>query len=445
MVFSNLEFIFIFLPIFFLMYYTIPKKNIVLLIGNLIFYYVGTIENPKHFSLFLICMMFDFKMGQLIHKSKKHRKKILAFSILINTACLVVCKYFSFIVMPVGISFYIFQSISYLIDVYRGKTEAEESLLEYAVYISMFEQLIAGPIVTYSQVKKQLHKRQLTKKRIMNGMITFTYGLGFKVLLANPLGKMWGQVEAIGYDSISTMLAWMAIIAFTMQIYFDFYGYSLMAMGLGEMLGFKLPKNFDYPYLSKTMTEFWRRWHMTLGSWFREYVYIPLGGNKKGKICHIINLFIVWMLTGIWHGAGYNFALWGFLLFVVIAVEKYFTGRYLQKTKIMAHIYMAFLIPVTWSVFAITDMEKLKVFLLRLFPVIKQNTEYVFEKDYIKYMENYGLFFIAGIILLARWPYKTIKREKNKKIKWCLATGVFVASVYCISKGFDDPFLYYRF
>ena len=309
----------------------------------------------------------------------------------------------------------------------------------------MFEQLIAGPIVTYSQVKKELYSRKINLQLVINGIGTFIFGLSLKVLLANPLGKLWSQTCAIGFESISTPLAWMAIIAFSFQIYFDFFGYSLMAMGLGKMLGFQLPKNFNHPYLSKSMTEFWRRWHMTLGSWFREYVYIPLGGNQKGKVFTIRNLFVVWLLTGVWHGAGYNFLLWGCILFLIIVLEKYVIGDYLNQHTICGHLYMLFLIPLTWAIFAIEDIGQLGQFFMRLFPFFGQGIWSIFQYDYLKYFNLYYPFLITGFLFSTKLPYQVLKKIKHTKIIYIFIMMIFFASVYCMYQGLDDPFLYFRF
>ena len=464
MVFSSIQFIFIFLPIFFICYYAVPNgfKNTVLLLGSLCFYFIGAIANPEHFAIFLISIIADYAAALKIENSKKRKKLYLILIIAFQLLCLGLFKYSGFvageisrlapsfefaanIVLPIGISFYTFQGLSYVIDVYRGKVRAEKSLLDFAVYISMFAQLIAGPIVTYNQVEKELHSRKITTAAVLDGIGTFIFGLGLKVLLANPIGKLWSQVCAIGFESISTPLAWLAIAAFSFQIYFDFFGYSLMAVGLGKMLGFKLPKNFDHPYLSLTMTEFWRRWHITLGSWFREYVYIPLGGNRKGKITEFRNLLIVWLLTGIWHGAGYNFLLWGAVLFVIIGIEKLFLGKFLNKYPSVGHIYMALIIPVTWTIFAVEDLGQLGIFLSRMFPFFGQGVWSVFRYDYLKYLKLYFPFLIAGVLFSTKLPYKLLKRIKNRTVIWVILAVIFAASVYCMYKGLDDPFLYFRF
>ena len=464
MVFSSLNFVLIFMPVFFACYYIVPDKwkNAVLLIGSLSFYLVGTLKTPYHFALFVLSIIVDFEVGVGIEKYQKHKKAILVSGILFHLIALSVFKYSDFVFsqltpfipklsgipslgLPIGISFYTFQGISYIADVYRGKTKAEKSVLRYAVYIAMFEQLIAGPIVTYSRVKSSLKSRKINASAVFCGLGMFIFGLGLKVLLANPIGKLWSQTLAIGFESVSTPLAWMALFAYSFQIYFDFFGYSLMAVGLGKMLGFKLPKNFDHPYMSLTVTEFWRRWHITLGSWFREYVYIPLGGNRCSKARNLFNLLFVWLLTGIWHGAGYNFLLWGFILFLLIATEKYLTGKFLNSHPAIGHIYMLLIIPLTWAVFAVSDMRELGILFTRLFPFFGTGALSVFKYDFLKYLKEYYPFFIASILFSTRLPYKLLERIRNSVLVPILLLAIFSASIYCMYKGFDDPFLYFRF
>ena len=463
MVFSSLQFIFIFMPIFFGCYYAVPYrfKNAVLLAGSLCFYIVGSINHPEHIILLIVSMLVDFEVGLLIEKHEKRKKLFLSLGIIFHLLCLCLFKYWNFIAgeigsigcvdltlniaLPVGISFYTFQGISYIADVYKGSIRAEKSLVRYAVYISMFEQLIAGPIVKYSQVKQELRWRNITVKSALKGLGIFVFGLGLKVLLANPLGKLWSQTCAIGFESISTPLAWMAIFAYSFQIYFDFFGYSLMAFGLGKMMGFKLPKNFDHPYTSLTMTEFWRRWHITLGSWFKEYVYIPLGGNRNGSIATIRNLLVVWLLTGIWHGAGYNFVLWGLVLFVILVTEKFLTGKFFNRYPIAGHVYMIILIPLTWAIFAIDDLGNLGVFFSRLFPFFGEGVWSVFKYDFLKYLKLYFPFLIAGVLFSTKIPYRILKKLKSPAIKGIILAVIFAGSVYCMYRGFDDPFLYFRF
>lgn len=463
MVFSSIQFIFVFLPIFLAIYYAVPKKakNVILLLGSLVFYFTGAISNPEHLILLLLSILLDFVLGLLIAKYDKRKKLFLTLGIIFHVICLCFFKYFNFIaeelnrlsfasisaniILPLGISFYTFQGISYIVDVYRGKIQAEESLLKFSVYISMFEQLIAGPIVTYDEIKPELDEREITKQDFKDGLGTFIFGLGLKVLLANPLGKLFTQTQNIGFESISTPLAWMAAIAFSFQLYFDFFGYSLMAQGLGRMMGFNIPKNFDFPYISRSMTEFWRRWHITLGSWFREYLYIPLGGNRKGTAATIRNLLIVWLLTGAWHGAGYNFLLWGLILFVLIAAEKFLIGDFLDRHRAVSRIYMLLLIPLSWSVFAITDMQQMGIFFSRLFPFFSNGYEPLFPGDYLKYLGMYYPFFIAGFLLSTKLPFNILKKIENKHIIRLILLAILLGSVYCMYRGFDDPFMYFRF
>lgn len=464
MVFSSLKFIFGFLPVFLCCYYAVPNKfrNIVLLIGSLCFYAVGSFNNPEHIIILIFSIIIDFLIGLLIEKYQKHKKLFLSAGVIFHLIILGVFKYSGFIttelsrnipgfnstinfVLPVGISFYTFQGISYIADVYKGDVKAEKSFIKYAVYISMFPQLIAGPIVTYSEINRELYYRKINFSLFLKGIGTFIFGLGLKVLLANPLGKLWSQTCAIGFESISTPLAWISAIAFSFQIYFDFFGYSVMALGLGKMLGFKLPKNFDHPYESRSMSEFWRRWHITLGSWFKKYVYIPLGGNRKGVTATIRNLLIVWLGTGIWHGAGYNFILWGLVMFLLITSEKFITGKILQKSHIVSRVYMLLLIPLTWVIFAIPDIEKIGIFFTRLFPFFGQGIWSVFRYDYLKYLKLYFPFLFAGAILSFKFPFRFFKKIKNPFITGGFLAAVFTASVYCMYKGFDDPFLYFRF
>ena len=464
MVFSSLEFILGFMPVFYGCYYIVPKraKNIVVLAGSLCFYFMGTIHNPEHFVLFVITVITDFVIAIWIEKYAIYKKLFLSVGVFLHLLSLVIFKYSGFVInemnrlipsldftidllLPIGISFYTFQGISYIVDVYRGTVKAEKGFLEFAVYISMFEQLIAGPIVTYGQVNKELHQRQVKRESVLKGLGIFIFGLGLKVLLANPIGKLWSQTCAIGFESISTPLAWMAIFAFSFQIYFDFWGYSLMAIGLGKMLGFNLPKNFDHPYTSLTMTEFWRRWHITLGNWFREYVYIPLGGNRNGKIATVRNLLVVWLLTGLWHGAGYNFILWGVVLFIIIILEKFLIGKVLNKIPAIGHMYMLILIPITWAIFAIDDIVQLGVFFTRLFPFFGQGVWTIFRYDYMKYLNMYYPFFITGILFSTKLPFCVLMRIKRRTVIGLLLVVIFGASIYCMYRGYDDPFLYFRF
>lgn len=469
MVFSSLEFIYIFIPLFFGCYFFVPHqfKNLIILLGSIIFYAVGAIENPNHLALLFLAVIIDFYAAIAMEKHRKQRKVIVTGVIIYHLVWLFVFKYLGFvmeqvngvigmvgsdfeftfaknIILPAGISFYTFQGLSYVIDVYREKYPAEKVFLRLAVYISMFPQLIAGPIVTYPEVRQHLKKRRHTMKNIIEGLEIFVFGLGMKVLLANTIGGLWTEVAGVGYDSISTPLAWIAIMAFTFQIYFDFYGYSIMAIGLGKVMGFQFPKNFDHPYTSLSMTEFWRRWHMTLGSWFREYVYIPLGGNRGGKKKMYRNLLIVWLLTGVWHGAGYNFLFWGLFIYVLIALEKKYYLSYLERYPLMGHLYMILVIPVSWVFFSITDVSEIGTFLWKMFPLFG-NAAGVVANDYLTYLDNYGIVLAAGILFSTRIPYKLLGKIKDHRMILVFLGVVLAASTYWLWLGMNNPFLYFRF
>lgn len=300
--------------------------------------------------------------------------------------------------------------------------------------------------MTYSSIRAQIGRRRITFRQIEDGLREFTIGLGFKVLLANRIGGLWSQVQAIGYESISTPLAWLGLAAFSLQIYFDFCGYSLMAKGLGAMMGFKLPDNFNHPYMSRSMTEFWRRWHMTLGSWFRDYVYIPLGGNRRGRLLTFRNLMAVWFLTGFWHGASWNFILWGLLLFLIMSAERLGLLAVLERWSFLGHLYMLFVIPLTWLVFAVTDIGQIALYLQRLFPVFARQKQFVyFSGDYLKYGKLYAISLAAGLIFMTDIPGRIYRRHRYSLITAIGLLAVFWLCVYCMRLGLDDPFLYFRF
>lgn len=471
MVFSSIAFIMYFMPVFFLVYYILPAsyKNAWLFLASLGFYYYGVRGNPGYLLLMIMSVVVNFVAGKLIEaqKTKWARKAWLVVGIVYDLGWLILFKYLGFLIenlnalfgamhvkvqletwnliLPIGISFYTFQIISYLVDVYRRETKAEKSLISLGTYLCMFPQLIAGPIVNYHLIQEQLHKRKHSMVKVESGLKVFALGLAYKVLLANRVGHLWTEVTAIGYESISTPLAWMSIVAYSLQLYFDFYGYSLMAIGLGRMMGFDFPQNFNNPYMAVSMTDFWRRWHMTLGGWFREYVYIPLGGNRGGFAKTVRNMFVVWLLTGLWHGASWNFVLWGLLLFVLLFVEKAGLGKVLERHKALGHIYMILWIPLSWLVFVITDLSQLGIYLQKLFPFFGSTGTVLFQGDYLKYGKTYGIYLVLGILFATGVQEKLFKKNKNRLWVILLLLALFWASVYCMYLGMDDPFLYFRF
>ena len=468
MVFSSLSFLFYFFPAFFLVYFLTPNswKNLVIFIGSFVFYFYGVIENPAYVLLIFVSIVVNFLISQKLDQRNQQdvRKRWIIIGSVYNFGVLFIFKYLDFVienlngvmkltgvnidlpyvelVLPIGISFYTFQISSYLFDVYRGKIPVERSMLKLGAYLCMFPQLIAGPIITYSQIREELSERKHSFHGWENGIREFTIGLALKVLIANRLGGLWNQVNAIGYESISTSLAWLGIIAFSFQIYFDFYGYSLMAKGLGEIMGFHFPDNFKNPYLSKSMTEFFRRWHITLGSWFREYVYIPLGGNRKHPYR---NLCIVWILTGLWHGASWNFLLWSGICFVLICMEKAGLGKIWNRFPLAGHIYMFFMIPLTWLVFAITDLHEIVLYLSRLFPFFGDSERIIFQGDFIKYIKLFAWPLIGAFICCSGLPRKVYEEKKNSFLTAFILVLLFWLCIYSMYIGLDDPFLYYQF
>lgn len=468
MVFSSFPFLFYFLPAFLLIYFLMPFawKNGVILAGSLLFYYYGVKDHPAYILLILFSVAINYTAARLMEKSQnsKTRKQCLVIGMAWNIGSLLVFKYLDFIcenlnhvfrltgmgtelpytnlVLPIGISFYTFQISSYLIDVYQRKIYAEKSLLTLGTYLCMFPQLIAGPIVTYTQVQEELRRREHSFSGVEEGLREFTIGLALKVLIANRVGSLWSQVGGIGYESISTPLAWIGIIAFSFQIYFDFYGYSLMAKGLGLIMGFHFPDNFRNPYLAVSMTEFWRKWHITLECWFREYVYIPLGGKRSHQFR---NLFFVWLLTGLWHGASWNYILWGMYLFVLISVEKRGFLKFLERVPLFGHVYMFFAILFSWLLFAVTDMHRAEIYLCRMFPLFGQTREAVYRGDFMKYGSACVLPLLAAAFCCTGIPRKLYEEKKYTFFVTAGLVILFWMCVYCMYQGLDDPFLYYQF
>ena len=468
MVFSSLDFLFVFLPVFFLAYGLAPTrwKNALLFAGSVGFYAYGALETPSYIALLLVTIVVNWLLGRAMAPGRPRRRLWLVLGLLYNFFWLLLFKYAGFffdngaaawnlatggtvsrswsLILPIGISFYTFQIVSYLIDVYWEKVAPARSLIDLGAYLCMFPQLIAGPIVQYNQVARELEHRSTSPECIDRGLRIFVLGLGSKVLLANRIGSLWSDVQAAGFDSISTPVAWMAAAAFSFQLYFDFYGYSLMAVGLGQIMGFDLPENFRDPYQSVSMTEFWRRWHITLGSWFREYVYIPLGGNRGGTAKTIRNLLVVWLLTGFWHGASWNFVLWGLLLFLLLVIERAGLRQFFEAHRWLGHLYMLFAIPLSWMLFAITDFSQLGVFFSRLFPLDGQVWG-IFAGDWLEYGQTYGLWLGLCLLFCTPLPKKLWATCKTTPLAVVFLLAVFWAAVYCLYQGMNDPFLYFRF
>lgn len=463
MLFSSIPFIFQFLPITLCLYYIVPKKlkNFILFIMSIIFYSWG---DPNYLPLMFVLIVFTYLFTLKISNSnEKYKGLLLTIMIVLNLCLLVTFKYLDFFILninsifsmnikglglalPLGISFFTFQNISYAVDVAKGKIEPQKNILKLATYIVMFPQLISGPIVRYIDIEPYFVHHNILKEDIEIGMESFIIGLASKMLIANNIGKLWTEVEALGFTRISNGLAWLAIVAYSLQIYFDFAGYSKMAIGLGRMLGFRFSENFDTPYISRSATEFWRRWHISLGTWFRDYVYFPLGGSRRGNTRTIINLLVVWALTGLWHGASWNFLIWGLYFFILLVIEKNGYISFLNKNKLFSHIYMIFVIPVGWALFAITDFSVLLEFLQKLFiPTSLLNLNYrPIGASY--YFRNYIVTIVLGILLSTSLGTKIYTWIKSKLIlKIVVMVILFTLSVVYMIDSTFTPFLYFRF
>lgn len=469
MVFSSLTFLFLFFPIVIGVYYLCPRalRNLWLLAASLLFYAWG---EPVYIRLMVASILFNYLCGLGVATLQKREKKGIAKALLIlcvvgNIGALGVFKYADLLIgtingiagshlallelaLPIGISFYTFQALSYVIDVYRGTVAAQKNPITFGTYIALFPQLIAGPIVQYKTVEEQLSCRRETAAQFAAGIGRFTVGLGKKVLIANQVGALWDTVSALPQAQLAAGTAWLGALAFTFQIYFDFSGYSDMAIGLGKMLGFEFLENFDYPYLSRSITEYWRRWHISLGTWFREYVYIPLGGNRHGLSRQILNLIIVWGLTGLWHGASWNFLLWGLYYGVILIVEKVWLLRPLQKAPAaVQHLYSLLLIILGWIIFALTDFSAIGGYFAALFGAhggLDSSTMYLLTSNLI-------LLVIAGFAStrlpakLAAGFVQRLTPAGQTAVKCIFYTGVLLMCITFLVGDSYNPFLYFRF
>ena len=470
MVFSSVMFLFRFLPIFFLIYFLVPGrgKNVILFLGSLIFYAWG---EPVYVVLMLFSTVVDYVNGRLIgrFRGRAQAKFFLVFSVVINLFILCFFKYADFLIqtinnltgaslpllnlpLPIGISFYTFQTMSYTIDVYRSKAKVQKSILDFGVYVTMFPQLIAGPIVKYSSVEENLHNRKTDMVGISRGVKRFVAGLAKKALLANTIGELWAVISAMEFESISVFTAWIGIFAFAFQIYFDFSGYSDMAIGLGEIMGFHFPENFNYPYIASSITEFWRRWHISLGSWFREYVYIPLGGNRKGVPRQLLNILIVWTLTGIWHGAGWNFLLWGLWFAFLLMLEKLFLGKVLSRLpKGIGILYNTAAVLFGWVLFALESPAEIGGYLWAMFRFGSN----LADSQGLYLFGEYFILFAIALIASTPLPGRIDGRLEKSETGWGIALYRLgekvvpaILLLLCIAVIVDatfNPFLYFRF
>lgn len=466
MLFSSIPFLYYFLPIVMIAYFAVPKcvKNGVLLLASLIFYAWG---EPKYVILMVVSIIVGYVSGILIEKFRdtKWKKPLLVTAVFIDLGLLGYFKYADFFVenfntltglsvpllriaLPIGISFYTFQILSYKVDVYRGDVSAQKNIVNLAAYVAMFPQLIAGPIVRYSDIAKELDKRTHSFENFALGSRRFVIGLAKKILIANTLGELCDIFRAS--DEKAVLFYWLYAVAFGLHIYFDFSGYSDMAIGLGRIFGFTYLENFNYPYISKSITEFWRRWHMSLGSWFRDYVYIPLGGNRVPKWRWFVNIFVVWMLTGFWHGAAWNFIIWGLFFAVLLVIEKLWLLKHLEKAKGWNHVYVVFLVLISFVIFNATDMTEAFSYIGGMFGA--GGVPFV-SPEFLYYIKSYGITLVLAIIgatpLVKTVVNKLACKVQTQKLVNLLEPVVLVIlllvmTAYLVDGSFN-PFLYFRF
>lgn len=450
MVFSSLAFLFVFLPLFLGFYYLVPARlrRWPLLLGSFAFYAYGAVTRPWILLLFFGLTIVSFQVGRALGRQGQHDKLLLTLTIFLIFGCLLGFKYAGLfgarsILLPLGMSFYSFQMAAYLFDVRARRSKAEKTFLRYLNCMLFFPKLISGPLASYDSIAHQMDRNSFQWERFHYGLQDFLLGLAMKTLLADRLSGLWQQVQTIGFDSISTPLAWLGLASFSLQLYFDFFGYSLMAIGLGRMLGFRLPKNFVIPYTAHSMSEFWRRWHITLGRWFLDYVYIPLGGSRRGKRRELLNLLIVWLLTGIWHGATPNFLLWGLFIFVLMALEKIWLEPILERSRIFSHLYLLLTVMLSWMLFAITDLSQIAVYFGRLFPFF--GAELLPTSDFMRLGAEYLPFLLMGALACTAWFMRSWDKLRVSRFATPVLFLLFWLSVYCLTAGLNDPFLYFSF
>lgn len=473
--FGSINFLLYFLPVFFILYLITPRyfKNVTLLAGSFIFYAQG---EPKYLLVIPVSIYVNYIIGNLLdasvkrtelsgksavraygekkngqgegtkesdevmHRGSGGRELLFAGAIMTNLAVLCHFKLWAGAI-PLGLSFYTFQVISYLVDVHYGEIRAERRLVRFATYLGMFPKIGSGPVVTYGSMRKALGSRTITGESVQDGLKYFVLGLAFKVLLADRIGILWAEVCKTGFESVTWRYAWLGAFAYSLNLYFDFHGYTMMAVGLGRMLGFELPDNFRTPYLSRSVKEFYRRWHVTMGLWFRKYVYIPLGGSRKGEGRTILNLLVVWLLTGFWHGVSANFFLWGVFLWLCIVLER-FAERFsfVRKMKILPHLYLWFVIPISWMLFAITDVREIQTYLIRMFGI--GNGVNIHPTDWLVCLKKHGAALIVAVVCCTGVVEWIFKKWKHRFIVNLLMAILFWLCVWKILASGSNPFQY---
>ena len=443
MQFNSIEFLFYFLPLFLAVYLVVPAKfrSCIMLVGSLGYYAFASGGNFWWVAILAGITVLTYLAGFTL--GKPGRGKLLGLYLGILAAVLTFFKlYNGGRHLPAGMSFYLFQIAAYLIDLQRLKYRHEKNPLEYASQTAMFPKLLSGPLMDPRKLQLESKFATVDKTHLREGMQYLVLGLGLKVVIANRLGGLWTEAGVVGYEFLSVPLAWISLVAYAMQLYFDFYGYSTMAIGLGKMMGYDLPRNFDSPYASRSVSEFYRRWHITLGAWFREYLYIPLGGNRKGTWMTIFNLLVVWLFTGLWHGVGGNYILWAGFLFLLIVNERLWLGKFLKMSKVFSHVYLVFVILLSWIPFAIGDWGQMVSFLGRLFNLTGMAIN---PQDYMTSAVGYEGLMVAGVVLATPWPRKVWEKVRVHWAADIFILALFWVVIYYIATAAQDPFMYFQY
>ena len=443
MQFNSIPFIFSFLPVFLLVYFCIrPElRRGSLVLFSFLFYVLSAGDKLWWLAVLGLVTVVTYWVGKGL--SRKPGKLLLTAGLSLLLAILAFFKLWKGgTLLPAGMSFYLFQSAAYMIDIYRGRLIFDSGFLAFSEQLLLFPKLLSGPLMAPQQLQDQCRNCCRSFDNVRQGLLTLILGLSLKVLLANRLGGLFGQLYVTGHGNVSTAFAWMALISWAMQLYFDFFGYSLMAMGLGKIIGYDLPENFRDPYASKSVSEFYRRWHITLGAWFREYLYIPLGGNRKGALRNILNLAAVWLFTGLWHGMGGNYLLWAGMIFFLVVNERLWLGNLLKKTKVFCHVYTIFTILLTWVPFAVGDWNTMLIFVGRLFGC---NAGQFNPADYLIWGREFWPLLLAGVIFATPIPRKFWEKIKDRAIADVICFGLFWIVVFYIATSAQDPFLYFAF
>ncbi len=453
LIFSSLEFLFQFLPLFLLAYLLPPRKgrSVTLFLGSILLY---ACCEPFFVLLLLLMTGVNFLIGRnLAAQQEGNRRFWLILGVVVNLVILVFFKAGNRLnenlLLPLGISFYIFKAVSYLADVYRGRIYAERSFWRFGAYLCFFAQITSGPIMRMETAAPALRGQSTGTENesgsaLEEAIRLLVLGLAAKVLLADRLGILWNEIQTVGFESISTPLAWLGAFAYSLQLYFDFEGYSLMAVGIGMLFGFPFVRNFDQPYAAVSVSDFWRRWHMTLGSWFRDYVYIPLGGNRSGRVRTVLNLAFVWVLTGLWHGVGVNFLIWGLTLGLLVILEKLTYGKWIAGRKVFSHVYVCLIIPLTWVIFAVEDPAQLAMYFGRLFPFFGMG-ETLNAGEIFRYLADYWYLLLAAAVFCIPKVSAVYEKKKRKWYVTAVLLILFWICVYQLTNAANNPFLYFRF